>query len=121
VLSWTLMIANCICMAVVFVQVARKHFLTYSTCACRCTAKVTPARITRALVSVGAGVGAASVRSARVVNTVPDVVALFTVPIVSRRTCCAAVSVARCSCIEARNTGETWSIRTTICVNTFNA
>ena len=61
VLSWTLMIANCICMAVIFVQLARKHFLTYSTCACRCTAKVTPARIAGALVSVGTGVGAASV------------------------------------------------------------
>jgi hypothetical protein len=110
VLSWTLMVADCVLMAVVFAQLAGVHLLAYSTCTSRQAAEVSPAKITRALIRVGAGVRAAAVCTARVIDAVPDVVALFSVAVESRRTRSANVALARCNHINARHAGEAWVI-----------
>ena len=120
VLTWTLMVAFCICMTVVFVQLARIHLLAHSTCACCCTAEVPPAIITRALISVGANICAAAMCTAGIVDTVPNVMTLFSVTIESRWARPATISVARCRHIYTRHGGKAWSTRASIRINAIN-
>ena len=120
-LSWTLMVAHCVRAAIIFLHLARVDLLAYSPCACRRTAEVSPPSIALALVSVGASIRAAAVWSTRIVHTVPDVVALFSVAAEARGARPAAVSIARRSHVIARHASEAWSSRTPIRVNTLDA
>jgi len=110
VLSWALMVADGVLVAVVFIQLARIDLLANSSCTCRHAAKVAPAIIACALVRVGTGVRAAAMCSTGVVDAVPDVVALFTVAIESRRAFSTHVSLTGSNDISARHASETWII-----------
>ena len=115
------MVAHCVRAAIIFLHLARVDLLAYSPCACRRTAEVSPPSIALALVSVGASIRAAAVWSTRIVHTVPDVVALFSVAVESRGARSAAVTIARRSHVIARHASEAWSSRTAIRVDTLDA